>query len=422
MSDNTELNVGSGGVKATSLEVAFAGDTTQLQAVALMGASGTEGSYTTALIGGDAANGIDVDVTRSALPTGASTAARQDTGNTSLGAINTDTTAIAASASVMDDWDESDRAKVNLIVGQAGVQGASGAVSATTQRVVLATDVALPAGTNAIGKLAANSGVDIGDVDVTSIAAGDNNIGNVDIVTVPADPFGANGDAASATGSISAKLRFIAGTGIPVTGTVTVGAHAVTNAGTFATQVDGAALTALQLMDDPIIVDDAAFTPATTKVTMVGFQADEASTDSVDEGDAGAARMTLDRKLIVSPQPHSAGGLNIFRTLDADETEEDIKTSAGCVYGMWVTNTDTATAFIKFYNATAANVTVGSTTPVITIGIPGNTTDDVSGNFGPGGMGIFFDTAICIAAVTTAADNGSTGPAANSVIVNVFYK
>src|SRR6266508_510543 len=38
---------------------------------------------------------------------------------------------------------------------------------------------ALPAGTNAIGKLAANSGVDIGDVDVTSIAAGENHLGEV---------------------------------------------------------------------------------------------------------------------------------------------------------------------------------------------------------------------------------------------------
>ena len=46
-------------------------------------------------------------------------------------------------------------------------------------------DAALPAGTNAIGKLAANSGVDIGDVDVTSISAGDNNIGNVDVLTLP---------------------------------------------------------------------------------------------------------------------------------------------------------------------------------------------------------------------------------------------
>ena len=42
---------------------------------------------------------------------------------------------------------------------------------------------ALPAGTNAIGKLSANSGVDIGDVDVTSIAAGTNAIGDVGITT-----------------------------------------------------------------------------------------------------------------------------------------------------------------------------------------------------------------------------------------------
>ena len=69
-----------------------------------------------------------------------------------------------------------------------------------------------------------------------ALAAGTNNIGDVDVLTVPADPFGANADAASATGSISAKLRFIAATGIPITGTVTVGSHAVTNAGTFAVQ------------------------------------------------------------------------------------------------------------------------------------------------------------------------------------------
>ena len=62
----------------------------------------------------------------------------------------------------------------------------SGVVTTGTLRVTLATDVALPAGANAIGKLAANSGVDIGDVDILSIAAGDNNIGNVDVLTVNA--------------------------------------------------------------------------------------------------------------------------------------------------------------------------------------------------------------------------------------------
>lgn len=43
-----------------------------------------------------------------------------------------------------------------------------------------------------------------------AIPAGDNNIGNVDVVTVPADPFGTNDDAAATaggTGSMSAKLR-----------------------------------------------------------------------------------------------------------------------------------------------------------------------------------------------------------------------
>lgn len=40
---------------------------------------------------------------------------------------------------------------------------------------------------------------------------------DVDVTRVPTDPYGANADAASSSGSISAKLRFIAATGIPVT-------------------------------------------------------------------------------------------------------------------------------------------------------------------------------------------------------------
>jgi hypothetical protein len=54
-------------------------------------------------------------------------------------------------------------------------------VDSGTITAVTAITNALPAGTNAIGKLSANSGVDIGDVDVTSISAGTNLIGDVDI-------------------------------------------------------------------------------------------------------------------------------------------------------------------------------------------------------------------------------------------------
>jgi hypothetical protein len=71
-----------------------------------------------------------------------------------------------------------------VAVTNAGITTIAGAVAGTEMQVDVVA--ALPAGTNAIGKLAANSGVDIGDVDVLSIAAGDNNIGNVDIASIAA--------------------------------------------------------------------------------------------------------------------------------------------------------------------------------------------------------------------------------------------
>jgi len=47
---------------------------------------------------------------------------------------------------------------------------------------------------------------------------------------------------------------------------------------------------------DSDAVDDSAFTVAVDSVSVAGYLADEAAPDSVDEGDVGAARMTLDRK------------------------------------------------------------------------------------------------------------------------------
>jgi hypothetical protein len=263
----------------------------------------------------------------------------------------------------------------------------------------------------------------IGDVDIASIAAGTNNIGDVDVLTVPADPFGANADAASATGSISAKLRFIASTGIPVTGTVTVGSHAVTNAGTFVVQENGAALTALQLIDDTIIADDAAYTIGTTKVSVAGYLADETATDSVDEGDVGAARMTLDRKLVVTPYVHAAaGGWTPYKNLDCDETEDDIKTSAGKLGWIHVINRSTGVRYIKFYNDTAANVSVGTTVPVLSFPVP--TMADTNGagfTISFGDAGVQFSAAICVAATTGVADNDTGAPGTNDIVLNAGF-
>ena len=98
----------------------------------------------------DSTGEVQVDISSSALPSGAATSALQTAGNNLLTTIDADTSSLA------------------------------GAISGTEMQVDIVAS--LPAGTNAIGKLAANSGVDIGDVDVTSlpsIPAGTNSIGTV---------------------------------------------------------------------------------------------------------------------------------------------------------------------------------------------------------------------------------------------------
>lgn len=325
-----------------------------------------------------------------------------------------------------------------------------------------------------------------------------------------------------------------------VSGTVTVGSHAVTNAGVFAVQVDGAALTALQLIDDPVFADDAAFTLASSKVMMAGAIRDDAlGTLTAVEGDAvplrvsstgalhvtgggggteytedeatanpiiGAAVMmerddalsaltpiegdwaslrcdangalwtalnsvipgtaatnlgkaedaghtSADTGIYVlavrddSPAAHSgtdgdyeslhvsaegglwttptgsaSGGLTTFRSIDLDESEEEVKATAGTVYHIAAFNRTAAPLYLKLYNDTAANVSVGSSTPTHTYVIPGNADSDGAGFILSVPSGIAFSTAICAAVTTGVADADTGAPGANEAVVNIQYK
>ena len=167
----------------------------------------------------DAAGHTQVDIVSSALPSGGATAANQSTiighvdgVETLLGTIDSDTDAIKTSLGNIDNAVDGNYLNVNMNLAGSDAQAGEGAISATTQRVTIATDddgvahlatiagavstqmqvdvgaisaqsdgtyigdikfgESLPAGTAAIGKLAANDGVDIGDVDVTSVTTG----------------------------------------------------------------------------------------------------------------------------------------------------------------------------------------------------------------------------------------------------------
>lgn len=79
-----------------------------------------------------------------------------------------------------------------------------------------------------------------------AIPAGTNNIGDVDVLTINgvAPAFGTG-----ARGATVQRVTIATDDSVPVT-IASVPSHAVTNAGTFATQESGGALTALQIMDD----------------------------------------------------------------------------------------------------------------------------------------------------------------------------
>jgi hypothetical protein len=95
----------------------------------------------------------------------------------------------------------------------------------------------------------------------------------------------------------------------PVSGTVTANAGTNLNTSTLAIESGGN----LATISSTVKTDDTAFTPATDKVTMVGAEFDDSSPDAVDEGDAGAIRMSANRNLYVRIRDNAGNerGLNI---------------------------------------------------------------------------------------------------------------
>ena len=221
---------------------------------------------------------------------------------------------------------------------------------------------------------------------------------------------------------------------------------AVTNAGTFAVQEDGAALTALQLIDDAVHTDDAAYTLGADKGVMImGF----AGTQLVDANDAAAlacdtaghlqidvagelpagtqnigdvdvATIAAGANLVgdVGIGVRTSGGATPGFFDDVDETADTIKGSAGMLYSLHVMNLTNAVLWLQVYNH--ASPTVGTTTPLLRFPIltPGDTNG--SGFVWSSAQGAEFGTAITIACTTTR--TGSAGPAANSCIVNYTYQ
>jgi len=209
MPSNVPLNPGTGGPIATTKQRLHDGDTTQSQVVTLAGVSGTEDAYTFSDIGGDAANGLDVDVTRlPSLPAGTNNIGDVDVaslpsipaGNNNIGDVDIASMPAALTYAAHDAPVTGNPMLVGGFASAAAPTGVS--ADGDVVRAWLLRNGAAVSQLSAAGALIGGDATNGLDVDVTR---------------VPTDPFGANADAASATGSISAKLRQIAAVGVPVT-------------------------------------------------------------------------------------------------------------------------------------------------------------------------------------------------------------
>lgn len=165
--------------------------------------------------------------------------------------------------------------------------------------------------------------------------------------------------------------------------------------------------------------EDAAHTTGDTGVMALGVRAASPTDRSAGPTDGDYEPFALNEvgAIWMTPTGSANGGLSIGKVLDSDETEDDIKTAAGTLYGWWIFNSAASTRYVKFYNATAASVTVGTTTPVLTLPVPAGAAANL---LSP--IGIAFSTAISVATTTGLADNDTGAPGANEVTVMAFYK
>lgn len=122
---------------------------------------------------------------------------------------------------------------------------------------------------------------------------------------------------------------------------------------------------------------------------------------------------------IVNARPATTGGLSMHTLTSAATTNATVvKASAGQVYDVEVYNTNASPRWLKFYNL-AASPTVGSSTIVRKVMIPGNTAGGGVTRTIP--MGLAFSTGIAYAITTGVADSDTTAVAANEVVINLGY-
>lgn len=122
----------------------------------------------------------------------------------------------------------------------------------------------------------------------------------------------------------------------------------------------------------------------------------------------------------VTAQPATSGGLLTKACTSQDSgtaltsTAQEIKDTAGQLYGWFIMNPNDETCFVNLYNTADSGVTVGTTVPLFHLAIPAGAAANLIA-----AVGIAFGTALSASATKTAGSNTAPDVALEAVF---FYK
>ena len=128
-------------------------------------------------------------------------------------------------------------------------------------------------------------------------------------------------------------------------------------------------------------------------------------------------RTNEDGYLLVRQGP--ADGLK-YTSVGTTEDEHAVKATAGVLFSITATNTNADERYLRCANATAANTTPGTTTPIVDLAIPGNASGAGFTTSFPAGFA--FSTALTCWTVTGAADTDVAEVAANEIKLLYTYR
>lgn len=288
-------------------------------------------------------------------------------------------------------------------------------VKVSNATVTVALGSALPAGSNVIGGVTQSGTWNVGITGTPTVT-----VGNASI------PVTDNGGSLTVDGTVG------------VSGTVTVATHAVTQSGTWTVGVQGTGAADLGKQEDTAHADGdtgvavwAVRNDASSVLTSASGDYSPIAVDSrgrVQVVDGGAS-LTVDGSVTVSSLsdptvkiiPNESQTVSTYRRISTSGTNSALVMSNSMgfqirLHGYYISNTSSSVRFVKLYDVSSAP-TVGSSTPLITIAVPGNGAANVGFPFGP-----TFITGLGIGMTTGAGDSDTGSVGSSEIIVNLFYE